>query len=187
MRRAGPLASGLLALLAAVPVAPGVATAQTVEEAAAINVQLSIELCLRQGSDVATLRSAFAGAGFTPSTEDFGNGEVLYSYAAPDGHVITTLAPRPGSAECRISTDLYGVSQMIPFSRSVAAQIFRGEIYDQSPEAEVVVPGSAAGANRSCTGFHFFAPQRVIWFKFGVAGQDPVCVDNGTAQIMILL
>lgn len=177
----------LWAALALVPLAGQEAAAQSAEEAAAQNIQLAITLCVRNGHDLGALRAAFAGSGHSHTPEDFGGGVVLHHYGTPDATVTTTVTQEQGVNACRIATDLYGVSQMIPFSRAVLDQLYEGPIWDESPEGATITPGSPQAAGSPCSGFHILPGRTVIWFTFGNAGQDPVCVDNGTAQIMISL
>ncbi|MEM6940365.1 MAG: hypothetical protein AAF943_02050 [Pseudomonadota bacterium] len=172
-------------LFSAISVVP--AFAQTKAEVAAQNIQLAITLCVQNSHDGAALRAAFASTGHSYTAEDFGGGEVRHHYGTPDATVATAVSLRGPTPHCSISTDQYGVSQMIPFARAVLDQLYEGPIWDGSPEAVNVTLNSPDAASKSCSGFHILPGRTVIWFQFGTQGQDPVCVENGTAQIMISL
>ncbi len=169
--------STLAAALIAAPVA-----GQTVAEAAAANVQLAITLCIQNSHDGPQMLQAFNAAGFAYTPEDFGGGHVLHWYGAPEGTAVTAIVIDPGRVTCRIDTPHFGVSQAIPFARAVFQTLYNGPIWDGSPEGARILPGTPAGAQDMCSGFHIIEPQ-FIWFQFGTGGQDPVCVDNGTSQI----
>ncbi len=180
-------------LFAASALAGAPADAQTTAEAAALNIQLAITLCVQNGHDEGALLGAFQTAGYT----HLGTGETFdatrnvainrNTFGTPDQTVSTDVTAQGLSLYCSITTDVFSVSQMIPFARAVFDQLYSGPIADESPEAVVIAPGSPAAASAPCTGFHALPGRSVIWFQFGVAGNDPVCVDNGTAQIMISL
>lgn len=171
--------------LCAFAATPGLA--QTKPDAAASNIQLATTLCIQKSVDMPALRAVFATSGHLHSTENDGGGNILHSYGTPDGSVSTTLVDDQAGLGCRISTDQFGVSQMIPLSRAVLDQLSDGSIWAGSPEGVKITPGVPQAANNVCSGFHILPGRTVVWFTFGIIGQDPVCIDDGTAQIMISL
>lgn len=172
-----------LPLLLSLLVAP--AAAQTAVEVAAANAQLAMQLCLQNYADPDQMVPAFTAAGFSATVEDFGNGNIIHWMADPAGTITVNVQPGEGSSFCAVSTETFGVTAAIPYTGQVLDNIFGGEVYFSSPEAQVIQPGDAAAANTACTGYHFFAPRRAVWVQIGNAGQDPVCVEDGTAQIMM--
>ena len=170
----------LISLLLATP-----AAAQTALEATAQNIQLAMTLCLQNAGSVEATVGAFKSAGFSEAKEDFGDGNIIYWMSDPAQLTVTNIQPRPGAGFCAVSTEQFGVSQALPFVGDVLKNIYAGEIFAESPEAQVIRPGAPAASNQPCSGYHFFAPQRLVWVQIGNAGQDPLCIDDGTTQIIM--
>lgn len=164
------------------------ALAQTPQEAAAINARLAIEICARNYRTPDEIRPAFEAAGFAYTQEDLGGGpgDVLHWYAAPADTVsAAVLFPGPDQAECRVTTDHMDVAEALPFARAVFETMFAGQIQDGAPEGQDVRPGSVEAQVDFCSGFHVFAPQKVIWVQLARAGNDGTCQSDGTASINI--
>ncbi len=164
------------------------ADAQTPSEAAAINARLAIELCVRNYRTIDEIRPAFDAAGFTYTPEDFGGGpqNILHWYAAPADTVnVAVLFSGPDQAECRVTTDHMDVNQALPFARAVIETMFAGQIQDGSPEGQNVLPGSPEAEQDICSGFHIFAPRKLMWVQIARAGNDGTCRSDGTASINI--
>lgn len=170
----------LISLLLPVP-----AAAQTLLETAAANMQLAMQICLQNYGTPDQMVPAFKQAGFSEAIEDFGDGEVIHWMSDPSNTTLVNVQPRPGQSFCAVSTELFGVTAALPYTRQVLGNIFSGEVFFESPEAQVIQPGDPQAANQPCTGYHFFAPQRLVWIQLGNAGQDPVCIEDGSVQIMM--
>lgn len=169
----------LLFLLIATPV-----LAQDARTNAAFYTQRALEFCIRNYGTPEAMIPAFKSAGYSETIEDFG-GEKIHWMAAPGNIVNVLVQARPGESYCAISTEAFGVTDALPFVGQVLDLIFSGDIFYQSPEGQVIQPGSPLANQTSCTGYHFFAPQRLIWVQLASVGNDPVCIENGTAQIMV--
>lgn len=168
--------------------APLPATAQTPEEAAAINARLSMELCVRNYRTPDQIRPAFEAAGFTYAPEDFGGGpsDIIHWYAAPADTVRTgVLFPGPDQAVCRVTSPYIDVVEALPLSRAIMETMFAGQIQDGSPEGQNILPGSVEAQSAGCSGFHIFAPQKLIWVELTRSGNDGTCQSDGTASINI--
>ncbi|MEM7007389.1 MAG: hypothetical protein AAF922_02740 [Pseudomonadota bacterium] len=169
----------LLSLLIATP-----ALAQDARTNAAFYAQRAMEFCIRNYGTPEAMIPAFKEAGFSETIEDFA-GEKLHWMAAPRNIVNVLVQASPGESYCAISTEKFGVTVATPFVGKVLGHIFTGDIYFQSPEGKVIRPGSPQASQTSCTGYHFFAPQRLIWVQLASVGNDPLCIENGTTQIMV--
>jgi hypothetical protein len=178
------MASGVVFCMLGSVAAASVA-AQTPQEAAAINMQLAIQLCVENYRTPQKMRPAFEAAGFEYQPERFSAEEVVHWYVAPADTMVAQVDPGPGRSFCAISSNLMSVGSASAFARAVFERWFAGAIQIGSPQGEFIAPGTPQAANRACTGFHVFAPQRLIWVQIGNAGQDPLCIEDGTAQIII--
>lgn len=161
--------------------------AQSAKEAAQQNVAIAMQVCIQNYHDPQTMLNVFQQAGFTYSPEDFGGGNILHWFADPAATMSTAIVISNGALECRISSDLISVPEAIPLAGQTIPKFFSGEIFAESPEGETIQPGHPQASGRSCSGYHFFAPQRLIWVQIGNAGQDPVCIDDGSSQIMMMM
>lgn len=185
-----PRAAFPCALLLATAVASGVpsaAAAMTEAEAARINMQLAMTLCIRNYHDPAAIRPAFEAAGFRYQPEVYSPQEVLHWYAAPADTALALVIPGEGHSGCMISTTHMTVSDALPFAGQVLDQLVNAPI--SAGEVENVnvniIPGHPEAWRRACSGYSVIVPRRMIVVRVGNAGQDPRCIDDGTAQIMI--
>lgn len=178
MLRAALISLGLIA-------SSQTATALTPVEAAAQNVQLAITLCFQNYHQHDAIHGLFVTAGFEHSTETWADGDVLNWYAAPANTANVLVLGEEGGTECRISTDLFGVEQALPFARTVIDQLYSGDILDGSPEGQNILPGTPEADQQSCSGFHVFAPRRLISVVVERAGNDGTCTMDGTSQIVL--
>lgn len=160
------------------------ALAQDVRSTAAFYAQRAMEFCIRNYGTPDAMIPEFKTAGFTETIEDYG-GEKLHWMAAPDNIVNVLVQAKPGESYCAISTEVFGVTDALPFVGEVLKLVFSGDIFFESPEGQVILPGTPQGNQTSCSGYHFFAPQRLVWVEVATVGNDPVCIENGTAQIMV--
>lgn len=169
----------LLSLLVAPP-----ALAQDGRATAALYTQRALEFCIRNYGTPDAMIPTFKQAGFSETVEDYG-GDKIYWMSAPGNIVNVLVDARPGQSFCAISTEKFGVTDATPFVGKLLGHIFTGDIYFESPEGQVIKPGDPQADQTSCTGYHFFAPQRLIWVQLGATGNDPLCIENGTTQIIV--
>ncbi len=161
------------------------AGAQTAAEAAAINVQYAMTVCLENYRTPLNIPATFVLAGLAHTRQDIGNGTVADWFSAPGDTMNVAVIADRDSTECRIGTTHYGVEQMLPFARAVVGQLFSAEIYDGAPEGYNILPGTPQARQDVCSGFHLFAPRKLIWVKLARAGNDATCISDGTAQIIM--
>ena len=164
----------------------GASPAQTVLERAAYNAQVAMTICLNNYLSPQMIHPAFTAAGFRHEREQYGDEAPLEYFVAPDQTATATVSVGEfGSVSCAVSSDHFAVSQALPFARAVAEQALRKQLSVGSPEKDNIVPGHPQARGTPCSGFSVLVPRAMIWIEVGTAGQDPVCVDNGTAQIMM--
>ncbi len=182
-----PPAAALKALALATPLCSAFpAASQTLAEAAALNTQLAIELCVRNYRVVEQIRPAFEAAGFVHSTEDFGGGQHIDWYAAPADTVnVAIISTGVDAADCRVTTGHMDVTQALPFSTAVVEALLPGQVQPGSPEGQNILPGTPESEQDFCSGFHVFAPRKLIWVQLARAGNDGTCRSDGTASINI--
>lgn len=149
------------------------------------SVREAMQICLRNYDEPAAILSGFRAASYSYEPEDFGGGEVLHWFTSPDGVATVMLVPAEGDSACAVSTKAMGVGEALPFARAVMEETLNAEVDAGSPEGENIVPGHARAGSASCSGYSVLVPRRLIWVQVGMAGQDPVCVENGTSQIIM--
>lgn len=158
-------------------------------EAAAANVQLALDICIRNYNTPDQLHGMLVQAGFTHNPEDFG-GEIANWYETPGNTALVTFYrnQRTGSTECQISTDQMDVTQMLPFTKAVMAQNFPAiAVLDGTPEGQNVLPGTPAANNGPCSGFHFLVPRMMIWVQLTRAGNDGTCISDGSSNLRVVM
>jgi hypothetical protein len=158
-----------LALAAPVPLA-----AQTPAEAAAQNMQLAAELCLRNHRTEADLPQAFAAAGFSVTPL---SGAGTFDFVAPgiDGTVDTV----PASAFCSIQSTLVPLEMAEAIGRATAERLFADKVEEGAPERNINEP------LKPCEGLQIFATQDLITISYAAAGNSGECLNDGTSAILI--
>lgn len=167
----------------------GAAAAVTPLEAAAANVQLAMDVCIRNYNTPDQLHDKFVQAGFAHKPEDFG-GEIAHWYETPGNTALVTFYrnQRSGGTECQISTNHMDVTQMLPFAKAVMAQNFPGiAVLDGAPEGQNVLPGTPAAQQGACSGFHFLVPRMMIWVELTRAGNDGTCISDGSSALRVVM
>lgn len=154
-------------------------------EAAALNMQLAMTLCLQNYHAPGSLVPKFEAAGFTFSPEVFSETEGLMWFNTPGQTAFGFLVPEHSGSTCAIMSNHMSVPQALPFAGAVLAQVFGNLVTPGSPENINVTPGHPQASNQSCSGYSVLVPRSMIWVQVGNAGQDPVCIDDGTTQILI--
>jgi hypothetical protein len=154
---------------------PAAASAQTAEDAAALNMQLAAELCLRHYRSEGELAPSFQQAGFgvSPYMADAG----VFEVAAPGLYVMVDT--NSGSAACNIQSELVPIPLAEAIGRAVADRLFPGVVQDGAPEHQVGTP------LRPCEGIQVFAPQQLIAISYAAAGNSGECIADGTSSILI--
>lgn len=165
----------------------GPAAAMTPVEAASLNAQLAMNLCLQNHEQPDVLLQEFIKAGFSYTTEDFGGGEVLHWFIAPDNTLRTAVSIQSGSLECRIGTDLWGVEGMLPFAIAAFQKLTGGvSVAPGSPDGENVLPGTPAAQVGACSGFSVFLPRTLLWVQILRQGNDGTCISDGTSVMRMM-
>lgn len=171
-------AAALLALPTAFP-----GSAQSMLEAAQQNMQLGLAICLRTGPDGDSARTALNAAGFTYSPEGQAP-DIVHWFHGPMGTASVGVVHSDLQMECRIVSDQMGVSDAIAMTGTMLNTLAPGVF--EFGNMENTAPVTPGDANQPCTGYVGFAGQRPIVVSIANAGQDPVCVDDGSTQIMVL-
>lgn len=149
------------------------------------SVRQAMQICLHNYGYPQGLLAVFRTAGYSYEPEDFGGGNVLHWFTSPDGVATVMVAPGDAASVCTVSTDAMGVGRALTFARAALEETANAGVNVGSPERENILPGSARAASEACSGYNVRLPGRLIWVQVGVRGQDPVCVENGTSQIII--
>lgn len=148
-----------------------------------IEIRAAMRRCIDNYRTPDAIRPAFVDAGYEYQPEDFGGGEVIHRYVSADRQVVALVDPE--ERFCAISSNNRDVTQGLETSLSVLEEVFAGQVNAGSPENKNIRPGDPQAGSFECSGHHVFAPRSLIWVTVGNAGQDPVCIDDGTSQIMI--
>ncbi|SEA82580.1 hypothetical protein [Rubrimonas cliftonensis] len=172
-----------VALIIALGLLAGPAAAQTAREAAEANIGVAMQLCVTNYLTPERMLPAFHAAGFDYRPEDWGGGEVHHWFAVPGGDVSAMVSPE--ERFCAISSQTIGVGEALPLARAALGRLFTGQIAEGTPEGRNIRPSDPEGRNAECSGYHFLAPQRLIAVSVGNAGNDPLCVEDGTSQIIL--
>lgn len=168
MREALPSALALLAALAA----QDAAHAQTQAEAAAQNMQLAAELCLKNLRDAPAIRAALADTGF--SVTPGANG----SFEAAAFGVGVYAGPDEGGF-CKVDSALVPVPLAQAIVDAVVARTYTGTV---TPG----LPGDNANAPPTpCQGRTLWDTRPVITFSFSAAGNSGECLSDGTSAIYL--
>ncbi|WP_425091389.1 hypothetical protein [Tropicimonas sp. S265A] len=179
------LAPVIAAIACALP-----AAAQSPVAQAGAHVQFALTECLRNYRTPEQLHDIFTQAGMGHSIEDFGGGEIIHWYDAPDQTAFVAVVGLGGAngPECRITTNHISVTAMLPFARSVAARVMSGvTIADTSPEGQVILPDGPGSDGEFCTGFHMLVPRSMIWVQVGNPGNEAYCRSSLEGAIIRVL
>lgn len=182
------LCAGLVALSALMPHSAASQPQQqpgTILEAAALNMQRAMTLCLHNYHGPVSLVPKLEAAGFTLSPEVFSETEVLMWFNTPGETAFGFLVPEQSASTCAIMSNHMSVPQALRFAGAVLAQVFGHLVTPKSPDNINVTPGHPQASNQSCSGYSVLVPRSTIWVQVGNGGQDPVCIDDGTTQILI--
>ena len=160
--------------LALVLTLPAPIAAQSAAEAAAQNMQLAAELCLRNHRSESEMPQAFSAAGFSLSpSSDTGT----YEFTAPGvWGVFTTLPP---SAFCSVQSPDVPLAMAEAIGRALADRLFPGAVQEGGPEHVVGTPLAP------CEGLQIFATQELLTLSYAAAGNSGECLNDGTSAILI--
>jgi hypothetical protein len=159
----------LLALILPVPL-----EAQSPQEAAAQNMQLAAELCLRNHRTESEIPQAFAAAGFAVSPYS-DNG--AFEFTAPG--VTGTVDTLPPSAFCSVQSTDVPLEMAEAIGRALADRLFPGAVHEGNPEHVAGTPVDP------CEGLQIFATQELLTLSYAVAGNSGECLNDGTSAILI--
>ena len=163
-------------ILGAALLAPPPVAAQTAAEAAAQNMQLAVETCLRHYHDEAALPQALATVGFgvTPAEEGV---EGLYQIEAPGLWGLVSDTPQNGY--CTVQSTLVPLATAEAIGRAVTHRLFPGKVEEGSAERQV------GTAPLPCEGLSVFAPRQLISLRYAQAGNSGECINDGTSAVII--
>lgn len=161
------------------------AAAQTFGDAVRSNIGLGLEMCIRHLPQVANTRTALATAGFSYEAELFGN-EVLHRYYAPSDTASVAVYEGQMAPDCRVESEHLGVTEAVAFVGTTLAQRFPGMFtYGNMENTAPITAKNMGGRWLDCTGYVGWAGQRPITVSVANMGNDPACVEDGTAQIVV--
>ena len=155
-------------LLAATPV-----TAQTPEEAAAMNMQLAVETCMRHQKQADQLPAALEAAGYSVSP---GMDESTFDFSAPG---VTGLVQTDGTGYCSIQSTMVPLDLAEAIGAAVGERLFPGNVTPGSPA------GDASTPPEPCEGYTIWETQPIITVSYAQAGNSGECADDGTSAIII--
>lgn len=163
-------------VIAALLLVPQGATAQddAQTQAAAQNMQLAAELCLRNYRTETDLPEAFTSAGFTLSRSHDAEALDFDAFGVSGGFV-----PDPARGYCYAQSGSVPLALAEAIGRAVSDRLFPGQVAEGRPERNVNAP------LRPCEGLQIFAPQQLITISYAAAGNSGDCVNDGTSAIII--
>jgi hypothetical protein len=151
------------------------ATAQTPAEAAAMNMHLALDTCMRHHRRSDDLPDALMSAGFALSP---GMDEGTFEFTAPGVFGIIRAGGAAGGY-CSIQSSMVPIAQAEGIGAAVGERYWPGK----------VVPGSPAGnANtppEPCEGYTIWETRPIITVSYAQAGNSGECVNDGTSAIII--
>ena len=167
--RAAAVALPLLAAIVPLPI-----SAQSPEEAAAMNMQLALETCMRHQGRENALPAAFQAAGFevTPA-QDAGD----YQFEAPG--VWGYIAGETGGGYCTVQSARVPLALAETIGTAVGERLFPGQVTPGSPA------GNAATPPAPCEGYSIWDTRPVITVSYAQAGNSGECVNDGTSAIIL--
>ncbi|MGI3169171.1 hypothetical protein ACRARG_08475 [Pseudooceanicola sp. C21-150M6] len=183
MTRSAVLLSAGIAALALT----GPAAAQSPRDAALANSRIALHVCLDLYSDADSRVAALSAAGFSYTTHARpGDPRAYHKFSDPAGIVSIMTYGTDGDDFCAISSDVLNVTEAVQFVEQTTSELFPGMFtYGQMQGGAAITPTHPQAANFPCTGYSAFFPRRAIDISIGIAGQDPICVMDGTSQIMV--
>lgn len=163
-------------LFALVPslLASTIAVAQTPEEAAAMNMQLALDTCIRHHRRSDDLPKALADVGFTITP---GVDADTYDLEAPG--VFGIISTGSHSGYCSIQSPLVPLGLAEAIGTAVGGRHFPGKVVPGSPA------GNASTPPEPCEGYTIWETQPIIIVSYAQAGNSGECTDDGTSAINI--
>ena len=152
----------------------GPAAAQDQQSVSAHNMQLAVEICLRNYRTEQTLPQAFGAAGFSVSS---GPDAGFASFAA-DG-VTGAFSTSPARGFCSVQSTLVDLATAGKLGGRIAQSLFPGQVHAGGPEHPVGAPLPP------CAGLSVFAPQQLITITYAAAGNSGECITDGTSAVVI--
>ncbi|QJF52458.1 hypothetical protein [Roseobacter ponti] len=169
MRRAFPLYAATVVLALAGP-----AAAQDQRTISAHNMQLAVEICLRNYRTETALPQAFGAAGFSVSPGP----DAGYASFAADG-VTGAFSTSQAQGFCSVQSTLVDLATAGDLGSRMAQSLFPGQVHAGGPEHPVGAPLPP------CAGLSVFAPQQLITITYAAAGNSGECITDGTSAVVI--
>ena len=150
------------------------AAAQTPEEAAAMNMQLALETCMRHQGLESELPEALAAAGFEISP---GMDAGAFELQAPGIHGV--VGGTPGDGYCSIQSESVPLALAEAIGSAVGERLFPGKVVAGAPESDASTPPAP------CEGYTIWDARPVITVSYAQAGNSGECVNDGTSAIIL--
>jgi hypothetical protein len=162
-----------------------VATPASISQSASDEFETALMTCMEAIQVPEFLRVVFSEIGWTEVVEDFGGGadDIIYWQISPSEAVSVNVQPlRP---LCTPTTQAVGVTEAVERAGEVAFALFGASVGIGEASGRNVLPNSDGADMAECSGYHVATPAGVLKITAGNAGQDPVCIDDGTSQVLI--
>ena len=159
------LGISLLALAAATQ-----AIAQTAQDAAAANMMLATETCIRHQNRSAEMPGAFQQVGYTVTP---GLDAGFFDISAPE---LTGLI---GPNYCTFQTTTLGIPTADAIGLAVAEYLYPGGVQPGQPASLANAPPAP------CEGYTIWSARPVISVTYAQAGNSGECINDGTSAIII--
>lgn len=164
----------LLQTLIPALLASATAVAQTPQEAAAVNMQLALDTCMRHHRRSDELPKALADVGFSIEP---GLDADSYDLEAPG--VFGIISTGSHSGYCSIQSPLVPLGLAEAIGTAVGERQFPGKVVPGSPA------GNASTPPEPCEGYAIWETQPIIIVSYAQAGNSGECIDDGTSAINI--
>lgn len=150
------------------------AQAQTEAEAAAQNMQLATEICLRDIRNAQQIPGRLAQAGFSVGP---GLDSGTYEFSA---FGVNGLIDASGSdGFCSVQSTRVPLALASAIGQATADRLYPGAATPGAPSS----PGS--GPAGFCDGLTFWDARPIITVSYAQAGNSGECIDDGTSAILI--
>ena len=154
----------------AILIGAGSANAQTPAEAAAINMQLAVQVCLSNYAIASEFVPAFQNAGFTVVS---GMEAGVFEFSAYG--VNGFLSPQDFANGCSVQSEQVPLATATEMAQSLITQLFGSNAQSGHPE-NIPTP---------CPIWSIFANRRLIVVEVVSAGNGGVCTDPTSSGIIV--
>jgi hypothetical protein len=157
-------------------VSPVPSAAQTHEEAAAMNMHLALDTCMRHHRRSDELPDALAAVGFALAP---GMDAGTFEFTAPGVFGVVTADGMSGY--CSIQSSMVPIPQAEGIGTAVGERYWSGKIVPGSPA------GNASTPPEPCEGYTIWETQPIITVSYSQAGNSGECILDGTSAIIITM